>query len=172
LLVQLTCEQELLSVPIFDGRPLRDREDTIPPEVDENVAQTLRDSLLFEQYGGRVAAEVESEAPAEYPSELGEPGEEDEGGGTEGSDSYSVPAFVLARRHLGVVDSWADQVKHAGTGDTGVLEREWLRRDGELLIEALKRQAERDGKNGPAWAIGAKLAAEELYLRLKHFREA
>lgn len=172
LLVQLKCEQESVSVPVFDARPLRDREDTIPHEVDENVAQALRDALLFEQYGGRVAAEVGGEEPAESPGESGESGEEDEGGGPERSDSYSVPAFVLARRHLAVVDSWAAQVKRAATGDTGALEREWLRRDGELLIEAFKRQAERDGKNGPAGAIGAKLAAEELDLRLKHFREA
>ncbi len=34
----------------------------------------------------------------------------DEAGHT---DSYSVPAFDLARWHLGVVDSWADQVKVA-----------------------------------------------------------
>jgi hypothetical protein len=168
-LVQLTCEQESVSVPVFDARPLRDREDTIPPEVDENVAETLRDALLFEQYGGRVAAEGGGEEPAEFPSESSE---EDEAAGTERSDSYSVPAFALARRHLGVVDSWADQVKHAASGDTGVLEREWLWRDGELLIEAFKRQAERDSKNGPEWGMGANLAAEELDLRLKHFREA
>ena len=37
-----------------------------------------------------------------------------------------------------------------------------LRRDGELLIEAFTRQAVRDGKKGPAWSIGARLAAEEL----------
>ena len=41
-----------MSVPVFDGRPARDRENTIPPEVDENVAQSMRDELLFEQYGG------------------------------------------------------------------------------------------------------------------------
>ena len=55
---------------------------------------------------------------------------------------------------------------------TGEFERQVLRRDGELLIEAFKRQAERDGKKGPAWAIGARLAAEELTLRLKYFPEA
>ena len=48
LLVQLTCEQETLSVPVFDERPSRDRENTIPPEVDEDLAQTMRDELLFE----------------------------------------------------------------------------------------------------------------------------
>ncbi len=57
MLVQLTCEQETVRVPVFDGRPARDREDSIPPEVDENVAQSLRDELLFELYGGRVAAD-------------------------------------------------------------------------------------------------------------------
>jgi hypothetical protein len=56
-----------------------------------------------------------------------------------------------------------------GTGD---FERHVLRRDGELLIEAFKRQADRDNKKGAACAIGARLAAEELSLRLQHFQEA
>ncbi len=58
-------------------------------------------------------------------------------------------AFVLARRHLGVVDNWADQVKHAAMLGTGEFERQVLRRDGELLMEAFKRQADRDDKKGP-----------------------
>lgn len=169
LLVQVTCELESVSIPVFDARPLRDRENLIPPEVDENLAQTLRDALLFEQYGGRVAPDSSGVEPADS---AGESGEEDEGGVPERSDSFSVPAFALARRHLGVVDSWADRVKHTAAGETGALEREWLRRDGELLIEAFERQAERDGMDGPAWALGARLAAEELTLRVKHFREA
>ena len=56
-----------------------------------------------------------------------------------------------------------------GAGD---FDRKWLRRDGELLKEAFQRQAERDGQKEAAAAIGAKLAAEELALRLKHFPEA
>jgi hypothetical protein len=167
--VQLTCEQESVSVPVFDARPMRDREDTIPPEVDEDVAQALRDALLFEQYGGRLAAESGGEEPAES---AGEAADEDEAAGPERPDSYSVPAFALARRHLGIVDSWADQAKRIVARDTEALEWKWVRRDGELLIEAFERQAERDDKNGPAWAIGARLAAEELTIRLKHFREA
>ena len=66
LLVQLTCEQQTVRVAVFDERPSRDREDTIPPEVDENLAQTMRDELLFEQYGGRVAADAESEASTDH----------------------------------------------------------------------------------------------------------
>jgi len=78
---------------------------------------------------------------------------------------------VLAQRHLRVVDNWADHVKRSATRGTDVFERQVLRRDGELLIEAFKRQAIRDSKKLPARAIGAKLSAEELTLRLKHFPE-
>jgi hypothetical protein len=168
-LVRLTCEQERVSVPVFDKRPPRDRENALPPEVDKDVAQMMRDELLFEQYGGRFAADAAGEEPAHSDSEAGE---EDEGGAPGRPDSYSVWAFDLARRHLGVVDNWADQVKGAAMRDTGALERQWLRRDGELLIEAFERQAARDGTKGTAGAVGAKLAAEELTLRLKHFPEA
>jgi Tyrosyl-DNA phosphodiesterase len=168
LLVRLTCEQESVSVPIFDARASREREDTIPLEVDEDVAQRMRDELLFEQYGGRVAADAEGESPTDCDDGLGD----DDGDGPGHLDSYSIPAFVLARRHLGVVDNWADQVKRTPMRGTGEFEREVIRRDGELLIEAFNRQVDRDGKNGSGWAIGAKLAAEELALRLKDFQEA
>jgi hypothetical protein len=57
LLVQLTCEDQTVCVAVFDERPSREREDTVPPEVDENVVQMMRDELLFEQYGGHVADE-------------------------------------------------------------------------------------------------------------------
>jgi hypothetical protein len=164
-LVQLTYEQETLSVAVFDERPTAERENSIPPEVDENVAQTMRDELLFEQYGGRIAADDGGEGSIDSDNE---PDAEYESAGAGRPDSYAVPAFVLARRHLGVVDNWAGQVKRSATRGTAEFEREVLRRDGELLIEAFKRQADRDDKKG---AIGAKLAAEELTLRLKHFEE-
>jgi hypothetical protein len=133
--------------------------------VDVDVAQTLRDALLFEQYGGVVASETAGDESAESV------GEESEGAGPECPDSYSVPAFVLARRHLGVVDNWADRAEGTAAGEAGVLERQWLRRDGELLIGAFERQAKRDGEKEPGRAIGARLAAEELALRLNRFRE-
>jgi hypothetical protein len=163
VLVHLTCEQETMSLPIFDERPARDREATIPPEVDENLAQAMRDELLFEQYGGHVATESEDE---ELTGGNEVPGEDDDVMNVAArSDSYSVPAFVLARRHLGVVDNWADKVKCAAARGTEKFERQVLRRDGELLIAAFQRQAERDDKKGPAWEVGARLAAEELALR-------
>jgi len=169
LLVQLTCARQIVRVAIFDNRPARDREGAIPPEVDEDVAQTMRDGLLFEQYGGRVAADAEGEEPTDGNDALGQ---DDEVDGAGRPDSYSVPAFILARRHLGVVDNWADQVKRVAARGTGEFELQLLRRDGELLIEAFKRQADRDGKKELAWAIRANLAAEELTLRLKHIPEA
>jgi hypothetical protein len=159
--VRLTCEQEPMSVPVFDERPWQERKESLPLGVSEDTAQRMRDDLLFEQYGGRVA-EDEGEELGGCVEELVEENEED---GPGISEDYAVPAFVHARRYLGVVDNWA--ARRA----TGELERQWLQRDGELLVEAFQRRAERDGKKEPAWAIGSKLAAEELKLRLNHFRE-
>ena len=169
MLVQLACEKETVRVPIFDGRPERDREGTIPPEVDENFAQSLRDELLFELYGGWAAADADGQEPPQGEYEIDQDGVQDGAGNT---DSYAVPGFILARRHLGIVDNWADQVKRAAMRGTGEFERHVLRRDGELLVEAFKRQADRDNKKEAACAIGARLAAEELSLRLTHFQEA
>jgi hypothetical protein len=183
-----------VNVPVFDERPTEEREDTLPPEIDEDVAQAMLDELLFEQYGGRVAVEDANDDATEDPPEA-ENEDEDESGATHGGvqqiepiesetdeedgtqkgvagcvDSYSVPAFDLARRHLGVVDTWANKVCRAAKNGAE-FDLEILRRDGELLSAAFKRQAVRDGKKTSACSIGAKLAAEELTLRLKHFPE-
>ncbi|MBA4190599.1 MAG: hypothetical protein C0467_21650 [Planctomycetaceae bacterium] len=166
--VLLTCEQETVIVAVFDERPPTEREETLPPEVDEDVARSMRDELLFEQYGGRVAMGAEVVSATDSGVLLDE---EDDGDDSGRPESYSVPAFVLARWHLNVVDNWAERVKLAGTRSANVYERQILRRDGELLFEAFKRQTIRDGKTEPAGAIGAKLAAEELAVRLKHFWE-
>ena len=56
-LVRLTCEEETVSVPVFDERPLRGQgELPFRPKWTRTVAQAMRDELLFEQYGGRVAS--------------------------------------------------------------------------------------------------------------------
>ena len=184
----------MVNVPVFDERPMQEREDTLPPEVDEDLAQAMLDELLFEQYGGQVAVDDTTDETTEAASkgvndgsdesemlhsgsqekeqaEAGTDAEDETQEGVAGrSDSYGVPAFDLARRHLGVVDSWANQVRLAAEHGTE-FELQVLQRDGTLLGEAFKRQAVRDGKKASAWAIGAKLAAEELALRLKHFPE-
>lgn len=175
-LVQLRIEQEIVCIAVFDGRPWTERKNSAPPEVDEDLVQTMRDELLFEHYGGRTASAVDDEVEESEESGADIPETDsadiEEAAGTGRSDSYAVPAFVLARQHLGVVDNWADQVKRVAKHDTGEFERQMLRRDGEMLIAAFERQAARDFKKGPERIIGARLAAEELTLRLKHYPEA
>jgi len=174
----LTCEHETVRIPIFDGRPLsKDRIDTVPPELDEHVVQTLRDELLFEQYGGRTVTEDDQDPDSSWSdstasdsigaSNYDKEDEDIEQGEDRNSDSYAVPSFELARDRLRVVDNWADRVKFAAKSKTSV-----FRRDGELLVEAFKRQALRDKKKGAERAIGAELAAQELNLHLKYFPES
>jgi hypothetical protein len=174
-LVMLVCGHHTMSVAVFDERPLAERQDTLPPEVDKELGQIIRDELLFEQYGGQIADDGEDQyAAASGPDDL-EPGtsapteEESEDAAAIHMESYAVPAFVAARKHLRVVDNWADQVKREVKRSTGNVERQMLQRDGELLAEAFHRQAARDEKQSPAQAIGARLAAEELALRLERF---
>jgi hypothetical protein len=193
---RLTCKEETVTVPIFDARPAVDRDLTTPFEVDEEAAQALRDQLLFEQYGGRLAAEDEEEEPAPastgdepdapeepttealgqtegaVPDAAGEDENEDDEVETGPGDSYAVPTFVRARHQLSVVDNWAGRVKSLGKRATAALEHEWLKRDGNLLVEAFRRQVEREERAPSSRASGARLAVEELELRLKHFPEA
>ncbi len=171
--IELTCGSQCLRIPIFDERKLIDRENTILPEVDQALIQTLRDHLLFEEYGGRIAADDPDIDSAGELVGLVIP-EDEEGDDTAGasrSESYAVPAFVLARRHLAVVDIWADAVKDLSKPQAGDFRRNLLLRDGELLVQAFGRQAERDGILGTTGALGAGLAAEEIEIRLKHFPE-
>jgi hypothetical protein len=125
----------------------------------------MRDQLLLEEYGGLLAEAVEvrhRESDTELP---------EESPGDRSTDNYDVPAIVLARRHLGVVDNWADRVGQVAELRVGQFEHQVLRRDGQLLIEVFKRLETRDRVKNPGCAIGAKLAAEELEIRLKHFPE-
>lgn len=170
-LVELRFEQEVLRVAVFDERCWPERKTSAPPEVDEATVETMRDELLFEQYGGRSATDMADDTAIESneaPEADPDGADIEEANGK--ADSYAVPAFVLARRHLSVVDTWADRV--ARVGKPGEFERQMLQRDGEMLVAAFERQAIRDAKKEPARAIGARLAAEELTLRLKHFPEA
>lgn len=160
--VLLRCESEELNEVVFDARKLAERENSFPDEVDESEVQTIRDKLLFEQYGGKAVTDAESDsgpiADDEYQNI------EDHTKGQSGqADSYAVEAFVIARQHLQVVDNWAGQVTQAKCGSSEFV-LEILQRDGRLLMAAFNRQAERNGND----ETGARLAAEELVLRLKH----
>ncbi len=166
--VLLACGKETLNVPIFDDRPSRERETSIPDGVDPDTVQTMRDELLFEAYGGRAADDLDSDAESVNERKVVTGNGE---GRHRQPDSYAVAAFVLARQHLQVVDNWVARMRIAAMGELRAFERQAVRRDGELLIEAFKRQAEREGAPKQVNALGATLAAEELAIRLKFFSE-
>jgi hypothetical protein len=181
--VLLTCDAETVSVTVFDQRPALDREDTTPTEVDPDLAQAMRDELLFEEYGGPVAGDVVvagagggpdggPEGDEHVSPSTGRGLEDETENDTAGRpESYAVPAFVLARQHLRVVDCWAGRVRRTAKLEAGDFERQSVQRGGELLIEAFRRRSLRDQKLGPSRSIGARLAKEELTVRLKHLRD-
>ncbi|MBB5045953.1 hypothetical protein HNR60_000688 [Rhodopseudomonas rhenobacensis] len=171
--IGLACNDERLRIPIFDERQLAEREITLLPEVDEALMQSLRDQLLFEEYGGGIAPDDQDLDPlgGDIVDQLPIDEDDIEATGAGPSDSYAVPAFVIARRHLAVVDSWSGAVRELSKRQEEDFRRVHLRRDGELLVNALLRQAERDGTSGKTCALGAGLAAEEMQIRLQHFPE-
>jgi len=164
--IDLKCLSEHLSVPIFDERSQGEREMTLPPEVDAELALLLRDQLLFEQYGGRIALEdPDTDVPdADGGLADGEiEGAGDENGSTSRShDSYAVPSFELARQHFDIVNNWAARLERSSGANSEALEREWLRRDGELLLNAFKRKFRADGTKNSSIALPSRLADEEL----------
>jgi len=163
--VLLTCKAEILNVAVFDERKLKERESSFPTGIDEAVVEAIRDQLLFERYGGSVVSDDEPQSGNEDipvdATDMLDGYVEDQAGQ---SDSYAVDTFVIARRHLQVVDNWAGQVNQAKSG-SGELVLETLKRDGRLLMEAFIRKAKRNGED----STGTRLAAEEMELRLKHF---
>ena len=178
--VQLTSGDESVSVAVFDERPLQAQKETVPSEIDPQELESIRDALLFEQYGGMIASETEDADQVDNNSPDSITGDtaadspmpvEAEGSESGLRDSYAVPSFELARRYLQIVDRWVNRAKHALKLNDGEFELKILKRDGEQLIEAFNRQAGRDEKKGSAHAIGARLAAEELAERLNRFGE-
>jgi len=174
LYVQLRSEPETVRVLIFDERKVEQRRESVVPELDEHVVQSMKDELLFEQYGGRLAGEDNSSdedqkpigvSPEVTPTDNGL----DKEHARQSTDSYAVPALVLAREHLSIVDNWAKRLKDAEKSKDGELK--WLLRDGEHLSQAFERLVAGDTKRGPASSIGAKLAAEEMKLRLNQSRK-
>jgi hypothetical protein len=166
--VVLHCESETMNVPVFDERELAAREMTYPEELSDIAVQELCDQLLLERYGGIVVADDEAElekdadAERELSDELAGNSAFNEHTGDDGStDSYAVDTFVAARHMLGVVDNWARLVTQAKQGSSTFI-LEGLHRDGHLLKAALERKAL------SSRGIGARLAAEELTLRLRH----
>jgi hypothetical protein len=163
--VLLSSKSERLSISVFDDRQLAVRESSFPTGIDESLVEAMRDQLLFERYGGRVVPEDEPQLDDDGQNGEAEETWDEVGDGQTGqTDSYAVDTFVSARRHLNVVDNWVCQIDKAKSASSDLVIANLLR-DGRLLMEAFKRHAKRSGKD----AMGARLAAEELELRLKHY---
>ncbi|OIN90581.1 MAG: hypothetical protein AUJ20_13915 [Comamonadaceae bacterium CG1_02_60_18] len=171
--VALHCETETLNVPIFDTREPAAREQSFPEEITQADVQALSDQLLLERYGGKAVTEDETDAATNFDravtdddEALGDDGtlgqKQDIPGDAALADSYAVASFVLARQMLDIVDNWAKLVTQARQGSSAFM-LDGLRRDGNLLMAAFMRKA--SAENG----MGARLAAEELALRLKHW---
>jgi hypothetical protein len=139
-----------VEISVFDAREPADRYLATPHGVDEDLAVVLRDEMLFEQYGGEMSVVLhdDSALPEGHNSELLQ-----EGNGPM-RDSYDVAAFVKARRHLRVVDTWSARMTRNSEDD--------VYRDGHLLAEAFDRQQVRDERAGQGDGLGAMMAAEEM----------
>lgn len=171
--VALHCETETMNVPIFDTREPAARELSYPEEFSDADVQAINDQLLLERYGGKAVTEDETDDVTHYGSAVtvGDNPEDDDGtpkngggipGVTRSHDSYAVETFVLARQLLNIVDNWAKLVTQALQSSSAFM-LEGLLRDGALLKAAFDRKA--IAENG----ISARMAAEELALRLKHW---
>ena len=165
--IQLICENERLELIVYDERSLSDTDFVLPPDIDENTAQIIQDELLFDQYGGHIAAMINGRSNA---TELVQGVDQKiEGHNIESghSDSYGVPVFESARRYFQIVDNWVVRVEK--TEDE--YEKQLLKHDGKLLLQALQREEKRGIKSESTQPIGSKLAGEELSLWIKHFWE-
>jgi Tyrosyl-DNA phosphodiesterase len=175
----LTCNDESLEVPVFDTRERGDRMTTPVPEVDEDQSELMRDELLFEQYGGRAASDTidpgkdveDPDLPPDHRVDgqgIDNP-EQDDASAT--SDSYAVATFEHARISLEIVDTWASRIAGARDRSEARRDQRLLYEDGEALLAAFERQVGRLAAKSTTTAIGPRLAAEELRLRLKHVED-
>lgn len=167
--VRVATIHDSIRIPIFDMREPAKRLSSALPDLGEEIVQSMRDDLLFERYGGPFVIDgAEADGGLIVDASVGDTfskGREDIASRPSNAHSYSVPALVLARERLAIVDNWVAKF------DDAILEKSWLLRDGEQLLEAFERQQIRDSKVGRANEIGAKLAAEEITLRLRHLKE-
>lgn len=166
LLLRLTCEDQSILLPVYDKRPQDERDTSFPPELDESVVQAMKDALLFERFGGRLAPDELGSAFAETDPKKKPPVEVDVP-----DESYAVPAVEFARRQLAIVDNWATQLRRAKNSPTLAESYHYLRLDGEQLSAAFGRIVERECAVRPMLAVGARLALQEMALRLKVDRD-
>jgi hypothetical protein len=162
LYAHLNCGDEQIEVAVIDDRPREVLDLLLPSEVDPLAAQHIIDQLLFEKYGGRLAAVGEDGEAFANADELGDASDD-----PELKDSYAVPALVLARRHLLVVANWARRAAMVAEHGRDSFEMQSMRKDGAALQQALLREAGRSERTGMELGVGARVASEELALRLE-----
>jgi hypothetical protein len=154
LSVSLCTDDECLTVSVFDDRTEDSVTDGMIPEVDANVAERLRDEMLFEEYGGEVAGDS-------VPDD-GNPGRKFRG--ETAGDDYTVEEFEFARQQFSIVQEWVKACREAHDP----VESNSIKKDGKDLEAAFQRLAKRLEKETLSLsASGAFLAAEELGMRLR-----
>jgi len=162
LFVELACGEQQIEIPVTDDRPRDVLDALLPSEVDPLLAQQIIDQLIFEKYGGRMSLIDEDSESVSTPEELVTDDDD-----PELKDSYAVPAFVLARRALRIVATWAHEAATAAERGHDSFEMQQVLQDGNVLQRALLREADRNDRTGDQLGIGARVAAQELSLRLE-----
>jgi hypothetical protein len=72
---------------------------------------------------------------------------------------------------LEIVDTWASRIAGVRGRSEARRDQRLLYEDGEALLAAFERQVGRLAAKSTTTAIGPRLAAEELRLRLKHVED-
>ena len=128
----------------------------------------------FEQYGGHLAPDsIDGGADAggadqTEGSPVGGPSPDaEQDDSASASDSYAVVAFEQARTSMTVVDTWASRIARVQAHSESARDRQLLYEDGQALLAAFERQVGRLEPTSTSTAIGPRLAAEELRLRLR-----
>lgn len=168
--LHLASGDQKIRIPIFDARSQGQRDVFIPPEVDEEFAEALRDALLLEEYGGPVADDVDPPLPSPTGEEEIDPEKDPPRQASVDDADYSLRVFTMARKYQEIVDNWARKTRFHWNIDALGYESENLLLDGKSLKEAFGRQALRDSQEDVCHSIGGRLAAEELDILLRHFQ--
>lgn len=168
--LQVVSGDQKIRIPIFDARDPGQRNAFIPPEVDEEFAESLRDALLLEEYGGPAADEVDPTPLRPNGVEEIDPDKDLSKQSRVEDADYSLSVFTKARRYQEIVDNWSRKIQFHWNIDALGYESENLLLDGKLLKEAFGRQALRDSQDDVCHSVGGRLAAEELDILLRHFQ--
>ncbi len=158
------CGAHELRAPVFDVRADPAAVASMLTGLGEDEAQLLLDDMLFERFGSLAVNEraLEGRGAPMIDTEREEENEGDDPTALGSGDSYGIAEFEWARRQLGVVDAWQMQVDQATQqrGDRHA-------RDGRQLVAAFERRVSAELIRDKAKVAGARIALEEMRVRLK-----